>query len=243
MDEQPMMLCISTYEKGQAFLREAAALGVAVDLLTVDKLMYADWPKDVLAGFHTLPEGLSAEQVLPHITRLVKYKDYGRIVALDEFDLETAALAREHLRMSGMGQTATRFFRDKLAMRQGARFGGVNVPEFSSVANHHELWLWMQRVPGPWLLKPRWSASAIGIQKVEREDDVWTLLEKLGDEASHHLMEQFVPGEIFHVEGITWRGELKFALAHKYGSPPMETMHQGGVFTTRTLEREGEEAL
>jgi hypothetical protein len=30
--------------------------------------------------------------------------------------------------------------------------------------------------------------------------------------------------------------------AHKYGKPPMQTMHEGGVFTTRTLDREGEEA-
>jgi biotin carboxylase len=241
-EQRPGLLCISTYEKGQAFLREAAGLGCAVDLLTVHKLYDADWPKDVLAGFHTMPDGLTPEQVLPQVTRLFRHREYGRVVALDEFDLETAALVREHLRLPGMGQSATRFFRDKLAMRQGARRGGVAVPEFSSVGNHDELWRWMQRVPAPWLLKPRWSASAIGIQRVERHEDIWPLLEKLGDEASNHLLEQFVPGEIYHVEGVTFDGQLQFALAHKYGSPPMQTMHQGGVFTTRTLERGGEEA-
>jgi len=68
------------------------------------------------------------------------------------------------------------------------------------------------------------------------------MLEKLGDEASNHLVERFVQGEIYHVEGITWEGEVLWASAHKYGSPPMQTMHHGGVFTTRTLERDGEEA-
>ena len=53
---KPAMLCISTYEKGQAFLREAALLGVDVTLLTVDKLADGDWPKDVLARFYAMPE-------------------------------------------------------------------------------------------------------------------------------------------------------------------------------------------
>jgi len=241
-EPRPKILCISTYEKGQAFLREAARLGCAVTLLTVEKLARGDWPWESLAAFDTMPEKLTPEEVLVRVTRLVRHHDYQRIIALDEFDLETAALAREHLRLPGMGQTATRYFRDKLAMRGGARRGGVAVPEFFSVANHHELWRFMRRVPGPWLLKPRSSASAIGIQKIEQEIDIWPLLERLGDEASHHLLESFVPGDIYHVEGVSWKGEVLFAGAHKYGKPPMQTMHQGGVFTTRTLDREGEEA-
>jgi hypothetical protein len=236
------IFCISTYEKGQAFLSEAARLGCAVTLLTVDPLRDGDWPREVLAGFHTMPEQLSAQQALVHVTRLMKDTKFERIVALDEFDLETAGLAREHLRLAGMGETATRYFRDKLGMRDGAGQAGIAVPEFCSVANHHALWEFMQRTGGPWLLKPRWSASAIGIQKIEKESDVWPHLERLGDEASNHLLECFVPGDIYHVEGVSWEGEVVFAGAHKYGKPPMQTMHQGGVFTTRTLEREGEEA-
>ncbi len=241
-EQQPKILCISTYEKGQAFLREAARLGCAVTLLTVENLAHGDWPRESLAAFHTMPEGLTAQQALVYVTRLMKDTNFARIVALDEFDLETAALAREHLRLPGMGETATRYFRDKLAMREGARKAGVAVPEFCSVANHHALWEFMQRTGGPWLLKPRWSASAIGIQKIEHEDEVWPHLERLGDEASNHLLECFVPGDIYHVEGVSWEGEVLFAGAHKYGKPPMQTMHQGGVFTTRTLDREGEEA-
>jgi len=241
-DERPALLCISTYEKGQAFLREAARLGCRVELLTVDKLRGADWPWEALADIHTMPEDLTAQQVLPHVSRLFKHKNFLRVVALDEFDLETAALVREHLRLAGMGETRTRYFRDKLAMRGGARNGGVAVPDFCGVANHDVLWQLLSSTEGPWLLKPRWSASAIGIQKIEKPDDVWPLLEKLGDEASNHLVERFVPGEIYHVEGITWEGKVLWAGAHKYGAPPMQTMHQGGVFTTRTLEREGKEA-
>jgi hypothetical protein len=43
--QQPTILCISTYEKGQPFIQEVARLGVNVVLLTVDKLEHADWPR------------------------------------------------------------------------------------------------------------------------------------------------------------------------------------------------------
>jgi biotin carboxylase len=67
-------------------------------------------------------------------------------------------------------------------------------------------------------------------------------LEDLGDEQSRYLMEQFVPGEIYHVDSIVSEGEVKFQVAHKYGRPPMQVMHDGGVFTTRTVDRESGEA-
>ena len=145
----PQLLCLSTYEKGQAFLREAARLGCAVTLLTVDKLREADWPKEVLAAFETMPEDLQPHEVLPFVTRLAVRRRFERVVALDEFDLETAALVREHLRLPGMGQTAMRYFRDKLAMREGAARGGVPVPEFCGVANHEAVYQWLLRTPGP----------------------------------------------------------------------------------------------
>ena len=49
-------LCIASYEKGQDFLRQCAALGVKPTLLTVDKLRDADWPRDVLDDLATMPE-------------------------------------------------------------------------------------------------------------------------------------------------------------------------------------------
>lgn len=238
----PSLLCISTYEKGQAFMTEAARLGCEVVLLTTHNLREADWPKGILAGFETMPEDLSPEAVLPHVARLAKHRRFGRVVALDEFDLDTAALVREHLLLPGMSRSAVRPFRDKLTMRQVAESGGVLVPEFIGVTNHDALWEFLQHTEGPWMLKPRASASAIGIRKFAEPNEVWPLLEQLGDEATHYLVERFIPGEIFHVEGLTWEGKLQFALAYGYGQAPFETMHTGGIFSTRTLERDGAES-
>jgi len=113
-----------------------------------------------------MPSGLTREQVLNTVSWVARSKRFDRVVALDEFDLEIAAQIREHMRIRGMGTTATAYYRDKLAMRIGAEESGFLVPAFCRVLNYDELRLFMERVPGPWLLKPRSEASALGIKKI-----------------------------------------------------------------------------
>jgi len=231
------ILCISTYEKGQDFLRQCAELGVRTTLLTVDKLRSANWPREALEDLATMPENLTSEQILNTVSWMSRGRLFDRVVALDEFDLETAALIREHMRLPGMGVSATASYRDKLAMRGGARNGGFRVPEFSRVINYDELRAYTTRVAGPWLLKPRTSASALGIRKIHEPEQLWRTLDELGDRQSYFVLEQFVPGEIFHVDSIVSSGKVVFSAVHQYGRPPMQVMHEGGVFTTRTVDR------
>jgi hypothetical protein len=81
-------------------------------------------------------------------------------------------------------------------------------------------------VPPPWLLKPRAEASAVGIRKIEEPEQLWRALDELGDRQSHFLLEQFVPGDIFHVDSIVSEGEVVFSVVHQYGRPPMQLMHE-----------------
>jgi biotin carboxylase len=240
--DQPRVFCLSTYEKGQAFLEECAALGCRVVLLTVDKLRHANWPKSILEDFHTMPDGLTLEQVTNTVTYFARSKRFDSLVALDEFDMETVAHLREHMRIPGISRTLTAHFRDKLVMREQAQQAGALVPDFTRVLVHSELHQWMQRVPAPWVLKPRSEASAIGIKKMLSPDDVWRTLEQLGDRQSFYLLERFVPGDIFHVDSITSQGQVVFSSVSGYGKPPMQVMHEGGVFTTRILDRDTDDS-
>lgn len=238
-DTTPRILCISTYEKGQDFLRLCAEMGVKPTLLTVEKLRDADWPRDVLEDLAAMPENLTREQVLNTVNWMARGRRYDRVVALDEFDLETAACIREHWCIRGLGTTTTAFYRDKLAMRTAAREAGFLVPDFCRVLNYDELREYMERVPGPWLLKPRSEASALGIRKIQEPEQLWRNLEELGDRQNRFVLERFVPGDIFHVDSIISGGKVVFSVAHQYGRPPMQVMHDGGVFTTRTVDRAG----
>ncbi len=236
------ILCVASYEKGQGFIRQAAELGVMPTLLTVEALRDADWPRDVLEEIMTMPGNLTHEQILNTITWKSRERRFDRIVALDEFDMEVVAALREHMRIPGMGTSAIAYYRDKLAMRTCARDAGFLVPEFVGVFHYDDLRAYMARVPAPWLLKPRSEASALGIKKIHEPEELWRALDTLGDRQSFFLLEQFVPGDIFHVDSIVSEGKVVFSAVHQYGRPPMQVMHEGGVFTTRTVDRSSEDS-
>jgi len=235
------ILCVSSYEKGQEFLRTCKAIGCRVLLLTVEKLRNAEWPRESIDEMFFMPEELPTQDLINAVSYAARSQPIDRIVALDEFDMENVSALREHLRISGMGLTTVRYFRDKLAMRARAKESGIPVPEFVPVINYDALREFMARVPSPWLLKPRSQASGIGMKKIYQAGELWPWLDQLGDKQSNYLLEQFIPGSVYHVDSVASERDIVFAEAHAYGAPPLDTSHQGGVFTTRTLPRNSEE--
>jgi biotin carboxylase len=244
MPERPLtILCVSSYEKGQEFLRTCKRIGCRVLLLTVEKLRNGDWPREAIDEMFFMPENLPLSGLINAVSYAARNQKIDRVVALDEFDMENVSALREHLRIPGMGLTTVRYFRDKLAMRTRAQEEGLLVPEFVHVLNYVELREFMARVPGPWLLKPRSQASGIGMKKIQAPDELWPWLDRLGDDQSLYLLEQFIPGSVFHVDSVVSERQVLFAEAHAYGAPPLEVSHGGGVFTTRTLPRDAVETL
>ena len=233
----PTVLCIATYEKGQEFLRECRHQGCQVLLLTADTLRDADWPAEAIDDRYYIPRDIPRDDLLKGISHIARHRPIDRIVALDDFDVETAALLREHLRIPGMGETTARYFRDKLAMRVKARNQGILVPEFVHALNDDQIRRFLESVPGPWMLKPRSNAAAIGISRFETADQVWAALDALGDRRSFYLLERFVGGDVFHVDSLVWERDVVFHAAHQYGTPPFSVAHKGGIFTTRTVAK------
>jgi biotin carboxylase len=236
-DAAERFLLIASREKGHDFIRQCAEMGVQCTLLTLDSLRDADWPREVLEDVATMPPGLSREQILNTVSWMARGRRFDRIVALHEFDIGMAAEIREHMRIPGMGVTTSGYYSDQLAMRTGAERAGFLVPGFCPVLNYDALRDFMNRVPPPWLLKPRAEASAVGIRCIEEPEQLWRALDELGDQQSHFLLEQFVPGEIFHMDAIISERKVVFSTVHRSDRAPMESMHEGGVFTTRTVDR------
>ena len=232
------VLCLTSYYKGSEFIRECHRQGCRTLLLTSHSLKDDDWPRESIDEMFYMPDRnkeWKLEDALLGVSYMARKETIDRIVALDDFDVETAATLREHLRVPGMGDTTARYFRDKLAMRSRARNAGLLVPEFIHVLNYDRLHEFIQRVPSPWVLKPRSMAGSMGIKKIHNAEEFWAAVDQLGDQQSFYLLEQYVPGGIYHVDSIFDNRELLFSIASRYGRPPMEVSQQGDIFTTATL--------
>ena len=229
------LLCIATYRKGDEFLRECRRQGCRVLLLTDETLRDADWPREAIDEFYYVRRDMPESDIRKGAAFLARTERLDRIVALDDFDVETAAMLREYLHVPGMGETTGRGFRDKLAMRARARAAAIPCPDFVHVVNNEAINEWTARVAPPWVLKPRSQAAAIGIRRIGSAGELWHTLDALGDDRPEYLLEQFVPGDVYHVDSLVFGRSVVFAAASRYGTPPMAVAHEGGIFVTRTL--------
>jgi hypothetical protein len=203
----------------------------------------AQWRRDCLDDIFYMPDvdkEWDHNQTVFAVSHLARTDKIDRIVSLDDFDPELAASLREHLRIPGMGESTTRYFRDKLAMHMRGEEAGLLVPEFT------------ERMPVPSMLKSRSMAGATGIRKVHSREELAAFDQELGDHRSFHLPEKYVPGDVFHVDSIVYKGEILFAVAGRYGRPPpglglvrgvshIEYIrsHTGGIYFFETSARVG----
>jgi hypothetical protein len=82
----------------------------------------------------------------------------------------------------------------------------------------------------------------MGIKLIHNQEELWRWLDNLGDEQSYFLLEQYISGDVYHVDSIVWDEKVIFAEPNKYWQPPINVAHEGGVFVTRTMERNSKEA-
>jgi hypothetical protein len=236
MSNQPLnFLCVSTYFKGQDFLRSCKAQGNNVFLLTRKKLEFEAWPFDSIDEVFYIDEW-DDRQVYAGLAYKFRSIHFDRFVALDDFDVEKVATLREHFRMPGMGETTSRYFRDKLAMRMKSKDAGIPVPAFSSLFNDNDINLFADIVEAPWLIKPRAEASATGIRKIHSKDELWQTIHELGDHRHNYLVEKFAPGDVYHVDSLNYNDKVIFTRVSKYLDTPFEVAHGGGIFRSVTVE-------
>ena len=237
------IICLATYFKGADFIHECKAHGCHVVLVTKEKMLREDWPRESLDDLIAVPNDAGPALFIDLLAFLSRNRKIDRVVALEEFDVVTAALMREHLCLPGLTSSGAKVFRDKLSMAVHSQRAGINVPDFVPLVNTEEVNEFMQRVPGPWVIKPRSDVSAIGISKVSEPEQVHRAMsemnerENLRERASYYVLARFIPGEVFHVDSIVNDGKVLFAGTNQYGRPPMQVAHQGGAYISRTLER------
>lgn len=240
-------LCISCEYKGVDFLKYCKAEGNRVFLVTGDDERNQNWPVDILDDIFYIKADThciwNEQDLMAGMAHFMRHQKIDRVIALDDFDVERTALLREEFRIPGMGQTTARYFRDKLAMRMKAREAGIPVPPFTPLINDGDIKAYLDSHEPPFVLKPRAEASATGIKKFTDRDQLWSTLESLGPKRHRYLIEQFKPGDVYHVDAISSHGKVVFSRASKYMSTPFEVAHGGGVFRSHMVEHHGEEDI
>lgn len=232
------IVCIASEHKGNEFLEEAHAAGWRVTLITRRKLLDSPWPWESISEVRPVEDDAKPVDYVRAITNLGGTQVIDSVVGLDEFDVITGALVREHLQLDGMTSSYLRRFRDKLTMRNVASGAGIPCPQFIGAFNQEKIFEFLVTVPPPWIVKPRHEVSAFGIRKCGTADEVWNVLNDLDnrnnwrDHPSQFVIERFIEGDVFHVDSVVHQGKVVAAGVSQYGTAPFKVTHEGGVFTS-----------
>src|SRR6267142_6410300 len=106
----PHVVCLATFFKGVDFIRECKSHGCRVVVITKEKWLQEDWPRDSIDDLFAVPNDASTEIFFDLIRHISERQKIDRVVALEEFDVVLAGLIREHLCLPGMNSAQASVF-------------------------------------------------------------------------------------------------------------------------------------
>ncbi|PKW00392.1 Biotin carboxylase [Streptomyces sp. 1222.5] len=115
---------------------------------------------------------------------------------------ETAAA----LGVPGNPPDAVRRVRSKDACRAALTAAGFRQPAVAVCADEQQARAFLARSSGPWVVKPRDGADSAGVRKVTHADELPAALAGLPEPHRSFLVEQFVDGTEYSVEGVFLNG-------------------------------------
>lgn len=229
------VLCLASYFKGLQLLSAYRSLGCRIVVIAGLDLRDQPWPEECIDDIHFVPDMYDVPTLLKGVGYLAREESFDRVVPMEEYCMAGAAALRAHLGLSGIDETTARRVRDKFIMRRRAADCGIPVPAFELVLNRRKLSEFASEIEGPWLIKPRAEAGAVKIHKVHNAAEMWSVVGELGDDESNYLIEDYIPGDVCHVDSVIHKGRPIVSVASRYGKPPFDVWNGGGVFLSSTV--------
>ncbi|GLU49800.1 ATP-grasp domain-containing protein [Nocardiopsis ansamitocini] len=165
-------------------------------------------------GLGSVPAGATAVRVVPatdDLTEVMQAVDglitrFGRpdrVIALNEGDLDTAALVRERLGCAGQDTAQLARFRDKLVMAETVAAAGVAVPGFADAPDAATVHAFAEAHGWPLIVKPRKGTASRGVLRLDSEADLALLRDR---PVEPQLVQEFCGEAVFHIDGL-WTGD------------------------------------
>ena len=151
---------------------------------------------------------------------------YDRIIALSESDILRAAALRDHLKLEGQHLASAEAFRDKFVMKETLLKNHIKTADFLLLKNELDLIRFIEAYGYPVIVKPRKAYGAIETFVLKEKSDLEDLLKLKGifDEFqnSKFIVETFIEGEMYHIDGLVYQGKIVFICPSQYTSTCLE---------------------
>jgi biotin carboxylase len=209
-----LLLLPTTSYRNEAFL--AAGKKLDVEIITAADYCHQlapSWGLDPIMAVHFDRPGEALDVVL----RSLKHKP-DAVLAVDDPGLELAARLNESLGLAANRPEAVRRLRDKLAFRQMQKEHGFLCPDFHHLPSDADPARLISQLRWPVVVKARRLSGSRGVIRADTAREylqavnwVRDIQNKADREAASLglVVENFIPGREYALEGMLDRGELK----------------------------------
>ena len=167
------------------------------------------------ASVEVVPSTEDRTAVRAAVARLVERHGHpARILALHEIDLDVAAELREQYGVPGDTPAQLHPFRDKLAMARVLGELGVPLPASAPAADRADVARFAQLHGWPVILKPVRGSASSNVRRLDGPGELAAY--EFPDDGLPMMVQQYLPHEILHVDGVAADGDLRVWRASRY---------------------------
>ncbi|WP_073154092.1 ATP-grasp domain-containing protein [Seinonella peptonophila] len=164
-------------------------------------------------------------QIYARAIEIYQQIPFRSILAIAEVDILRAAELRNYLGLPGQSLQSATAFRDKVVMKQLAKQHRILVPPFSRITRPAELLQFIRTYGYPVVMKPAIGVGSKDTYAIFNDRELETLL--MQGLPANYMVESFVNGDLYHVDGVVADGKLVFCCASKYLHQPLQYSRMG----------------
>ncbi|WP_369217951.1 ATP-grasp domain-containing protein, partial [Streptomyces flavofungini] len=177
-------------------------------------------PLETAAGVELVDSTENTKAVREAVDRLAeRCGPPARIVALQETDLDLAAVLRDELSLPGPGAEELRPVRDKLLMAQRLDAQGVPTPATAAAPDHPAVTRFAAAHGWPVLVKPRRGTASADVTRLDSPEELAAYRFPTDTDM---IVQPWVADRVLHVDGVFDGQDLRLWRASRYLSTCLE---------------------
>lgn len=145
---------------------------------------------------------------------LIKNNKIETIIAKSECDLLRAGKLRDAFQIEGQRFSQALAFRDKVIMKSYLEKSNLRIPAYKRIKNKLDAIVFSQAQGFPLVLKPVDGAGSLNTIIIKNANQMQTIPDALFE--NNMEIEEYIAGEMYHVDGIVLNNEVKFIYPSKY---------------------------
>jgi len=209
------------------FVRALAEVGATVSAIGEgSKESLDDELKHWLTHYEPVQNVTSERQLLDAVRVIQRYARIDRLEAVVEAHVMTAAKTREAAGIPGTSVRTAFLCRDKPAMKETLRAGGIPCAASLGTSSGDEVRKFVGEIGFPVILKPRDGAGAAGAVRADTDKDLERAMREMGmDQPGRQVaVEEFIEGHEGFLDTLTLGGEVVHEFATHYYPNVLEAM-------------------